>query len=232
MYDCMTNGSLQVNEIYTSIQGESTWSGYPCIFVRLRGCPLRCHYCDSSYAFQEGTKMTIPNILREITASTVQLVEITGGEPLIQQNVLPLMRLLCDLDYTVLLETSGERDISNCDQRVHRIIDIKTPNSGAGGSFLESNYSVLTKRDEIKFVITDRDDFDWANDVVHNYQLFEKVQSIHFSPVMEQCSNEHIEGCQELDPKELSQWMLSAGTKARLHFQLHKFIWPAYTRKV
>jgi len=176
--------------------------------------------------------MTIPDILREITASDVQIVEITGGEPLIQQNVLPLMRLLCDLDYTVLLETSGERDISKCDRRVHRIIDIKTPNSGAAGSFLESNYSELTKKDEIKFVITNREDFDWANDIVIRHHLSEKVRSVHFSPVMEQCSNEHIEGCQALDPRVLSRWMIDSGTKARLHFQLHKFIWPVYTRKV
>ncbi len=232
MYEYMSQETLQINEIFSSIQGESTWSGYPCTFIRLRGCPLRCHYCDSSYAFQEGNKMTISDILKEITSSKIKLVEITGGEPLIQPNVHPLMCTLLDMGFTVLLETCGERDISVCDSRLHRIVDIKTPNSGAGNSFLASNYDDLTQKDEIKFVITDKQDYDWAVDVMSKYDLLKHVNAIHFSPVMEQYANEYILGCEGLDPQVLSQWMIDSGVQARLHFQMHKYIWPSYARKV
>ena len=163
--------TLTVNEIYQSIQGESTWVGWPCVFVRLTFCNLRCNYCDTEYAFYEGKKRTLSEILDAVAAFHCPLVEITGGEPLLQKNVLPLMSMLCDSGYTVLLETSGAHDISKVDRRVHRIMDLKTPGSGEVEKNLWSNIDHLTLRDEVKFVMGTREDYEWACEKVRSYGL-------------------------------------------------------------
>ena len=213
----MITPHLQINEIFCSIQGESTWSGLPCTFIRLKGCPLRCSYCDTSYAFQEGSQWSI---------------KVTGGEPLIQDAVHPLMTQLCDLGYTVLLETSGERSLVPCDHRVKKIVDIKTPCSGAPNSFLDTNFDVLQSSDEVKFVITNREDFDWAVHIVQSHALCSKVHGVHFSPVMEQKGNASIEGCEALEPETLANWIIDCGEPVRLQLQIHKYIWSPETRGV
>lgn len=228
----MLVGELKINEIFFSIQGESTWSGMPCIFVRLSGCPLRCSYCDTSYAFTEGSPMSLDQIINDITSHDAALVEITGGEPLIQPSVHPLMTQLCELGYTVLLETSGEREIGSCDSRVIKIIDIKTPGSGAANSFLDSNFDDLLPHDELKFVITNKEDFDWAVELVIRNSLHNKVNAIHMSPVMMQEGNKHIEGCEQLDPETLAGWILECNQPFRLQLQLHKYIWSPTLRGV
>ena len=152
--------TLTINEIYHSIQGESTWAGRPCVFVRLTFCNLRCNYCDTAYAFYEGEKMSLPEIVERVIAFGCPLVEITGGEPLLQKNVLPLMTMLADARMTILLETSGAHDISKVDPRVHRIMDLKTPGSGECERNLWSNIPHLTERDEVKFVIGSREDYE------------------------------------------------------------------------
>ena len=228
----MREEHLLIHEIFHSIQGESTWFGLPCVFVRLRGCPLRCHYCDTSYAFHEGNKLSIESILVKVRSFSTKVVEITGGEPLLQPHVYPLMDALLDEGYEVLLETSGERDLSTCDPRIYRIIDIKTPCSGAKDSFNEGNYKLLTARDEVKFVITNREDFDWAVQTVRQNNLVRKVKAVHFSPVMEQEGNSCIQGAEQLDPAVLSQWILSSRLPVRMHIQLHKYIWAPQLRGV
>jgi len=228
----MSEEHLLVHEIFHSIQGESTWSGLPCTFIRLRGCPLRCHYCDTSYAFHEGNKVSLHDILTQVNDYATNLVEITGGEPLIQPNVHPLMNSLLEQGYQVLLETSGERDLSVCDGRICRIIDIKTPNSGAADSFLESNYDVLAQNDEVKFVITEYEDFNWAIEIVRQHSLINRVNAVHFSPVMEQEGDTYIQGCNSLSPALLSNWILESKLPIRMHYQLHKYIWSPQTRGV
>src|SRR5213079_3176939 len=161
--------TLTINEIYHSIQGESTWAGHPCVFVRLTFCDLRCNYCDTEYAFYEGKKRT--------------LKEISGGEPLLQKNVLPLMSMLCDAGHTVLLETSGAHDISKVDPRVHRIMDLKTPGSGEVDKNLWSNIDHLTPGDEVKFVMGSREDYEWSHDKVQRYDLPSRCHAVLFSPI-------------------------------------------------
>jgi len=153
---------LTINEIYFSVQGESTWAGLPCVFVRLTFCDLRCTYCDTEYAFYEGKKRSLGEIVDDVLTFDCPLVEITGGEPLLQRNALPLMAMLADADRTVLLETSGAHDISAVDPRVHRIMDLKTPGSGEVERNLFSNIDYLTSRDEVKFVIGSREDYEWS----------------------------------------------------------------------
>jgi 7-carboxy-7-deazaguanine synthase len=228
----METKNLNINEIFLSIQGESTMAGLPCVFIRLRGCPLRCRYCDTSYAFSEGTGITIDEIITQVQQYQCMLVEVTGGEPLLQPNVHDLMVRLCDLDYSVLVETSGQQPIGVCDPRVRRIVDIKTPNSGAGGSFLQANYEQLCEKDEVKFVITDREDFDWALHVVEANTLLEIACAVHFSPVMQQDGNGCIEGCPALSPEVLAEWILESGKNIRLHMQLHRYVWAPDTRGV
>jgi 7-carboxy-7-deazaguanine synthase len=228
----MREEQLLIHEIFHSIQGESTWVGLPCVFVRLRGCPLRCHYCDTSYAFHEGQKLSIESIIQEVQRYSTKLVEITGGEPLLQSNVYSLMNALLEEGYEVLLETSGERDLSTCDSRIFRVIDIKTPCSGAADSFIQSNYDQLTLKDEVKFVITNREDFDWAVETVRQNNLLGKVRAVHFSPVMEQEGNSCIQGAKQLEPAILSEWILSSGMPIRMHIQLHKYIWAPQLRGV
>ena len=175
--------TLTINEIYHSIQGESTWVGQPCVFVRLTFCDLRCNYCDTEYAFYEGKKRTLKEILDAVAAFRCPLVEITGGEPLLQKNVLPLMSMLCDAGHTILLETSGAHDISKVDPRVHRIMDLKTPGSGEVDKNLWSNIDHLTLRDEVKFVMGSREDYEWSRDKVERYDLPRRCHAVLFSPI-------------------------------------------------
>ncbi len=228
----MAEQFLYIHEIFSSIQGESTFAGLPCTFVRLSGCALRCNYCDTSYAFEKGDKVSLERIVQTVQELGNSLVEITGGEPLLQKHVFTLMKQLCDLDLTVIVETSGDRDISDCDARVLRIVDIKTPNSGASNSFLASNFTHLREQDEVKFVITDKEDFDWSIGVVQENNLLEVVRAVHFSPVMYQESNAMILGCQSLAPQELAQWILDSGVPVRLHLQIHRYVWDPNARGV
>ena len=223
---------LRINEIFHSIQGESTWVGMPCVFVRLRGCPHRCDYCDTSYAFTQGEAQSLSSLVSEINAYSSNLVEITGGEPLAQKNVHLLIAELCDANKTVLLETSGSFDLSEVDHRVHKIVDIKTPCSGAANTFLDKNYDCLTEQDEVKFVITNKEDFDWAVSVSTNNNLFDLVGAVHCSPVMFQEKNEFVNGSEALDPEVLAQWVIESGLPFRCHLQIHKYIWAPLTRGV
>lgn len=217
----MTEATLTVNEIYFSIQGESTWAGWPCVFVRLTFCDLRCSYCDTEYAFYDGTKRTLPEIVDAVRAFKCQLVEITGGEPLLQKNVLPLMTMLADAGSTVLLETSGAHDISLVDARVHRIMDLKTPGSGECERNRFSNIDHLTQRDEVKFVIGSREDYEWSRDKVLRYNLAERCRAVLFSPIFGR-----------IDPREIVEWILADNLRVRFQLQMHKFIWSPTKRGV
>ena len=206
--------TLKINEIYESIQGESTWAGWRCVFVRLTACDLRCTYCDTEYAFYEGKKRTLDDILDEVLAFDCPLVEITGGEPLLQKNVLPLMAALCEEGKTVLIETSGAHDISKIDPRVHRIMDLKTPGSGECARNLWSNIAHLGKRDEVKFVIGSREDYEWSRDQVREHGLAERCGCVLFSPIFSR-----------IEPKQIVEWMVADKVPARFQLQMHKFIW-------
>jgi 7-carboxy-7-deazaguanine synthase len=213
--------TLTINEIYHSIQGESTWAGEPCVFVRLTFCDLRCNYCDTEYAFYEGRKQTLKEILDAVTAFQCPLVEITGGEPLLQKNVLSLMTMLADAGRTVLLETSGAHDISKVDPRIHRIMDLKTPGSGESARNLFSNIEHLTKRDEVKFVIGSREDYDWSRAQVEIYALNQRCRAVLFSPIFGR-----------IDPREIVEWILADELPVRFQLQMHKFIWTPTTQGV
>jgi 7-carboxy-7-deazaguanine synthase len=215
------NLRLKINEVYLSVQGESTWAGLPCVFVRLTGCDLRCTYCDTEYAFYEGGRRTLGDILREVLAFDCSLVEITGGEPLLQKNVLPLMTALCDAGHTVLLETSGAQDISEVDPRVHRIMDLKTPSSGEVEKNMYSNVARLSQRDEVKFVIGSREDYEWTRRQINAYRLAERVNAVLLSPVFG-----------SIEPRQIVVWMLADRLPARFQLQIHKFIWEPRTRGV
>jgi 7-carboxy-7-deazaguanine synthase len=231
--------TLRINEIFLSIQGESTWAGYPCVFVRLTGCHLRCSYCDTAYAFHEGGNQSIDDVVKQACSYNCDLVEITGGEPLLQKNVSRLMTALCDRGKTVLVETSGACEIGVCDSRVIRIVDFKTPGSGEASRNRWSNTNQLTQRDEVKFVITDRADYDWAREVIARHNLGALVKAILFSPVFEQAEVAGaIAGCAGLSPRDLAEWMLAdvrsgrLPANARMQTQLHKLIWDPQTRGV
>src|SRR5438477_7231129 len=213
--------TLTINEIYHSIQGESTWAGEACVFVRLTFCDLRCNYCDTEYAFYEGRKQTLQEIVDAVAAFQCPLVEITGGEPLMQKNVLPLMTMLADAGQTVLLETSGAHDISKVDPRVHRIMDLKTPGSGECARNLFSNIEHLTKRDEVKFVIGSRADYEWSREKMREHNLAARCHAVLFSPIFGR-----------IDPREIVEWMLADNIEARFQLQMHKFIWSPTTRGV
>ncbi len=208
------------------------WAGLACTFVRLQGCPLRCHYCDTSYSFREGSSFSIAEVVQRVQDLDLPLVQITGGEPLVQDAVSDLIYRLSELEFTVLVETSGVCDIQYCDPRSHLIVDIKTPNSGAPDSFLESNYAQLSENDELKFVIVNREDFDWAVQIVEAHELVGKVRAVHFSPVMEQKPTDEIHGCESLDPSILAKWIIEYAPWAHLQLQIHKFIWSPDKRGV
>jgi 7-carboxy-7-deazaguanine synthase len=213
--------TLTINEIYHSIQGESTWAGEPCVFVRLTFCDLRCTYCDTEYAFYEGKKQTLDEIVAAVAGLGCKLVEITGGEPLLQKNVLPLMTMLADAGFTVLLETSGAHEIGPVDPRVHRIMDLKTPGSGECERNLFSNIDHLTERDEVKFVIGSREDYEWSREQVAKFRLHERCRAILFSPIFGR-----------IDPREIVEWILVDRLPVRFQLQMHKFIWTPTQRGV
>ena len=206
--------TLVVHEIYASIQGESSFAGLPCTFVRLTGCNLRCTYCDTPQAFYGGDRLQRSEVLARALATGTDLVELTGGEPLLQPGALPLMTELADAGRTVLLETSGERDVSRVDPRVHRIVDLKTPSSGEHARNLWSNLAHLGRRDEVKLVLGDRADYEWARDVIARERLAERVGSVLVSCVFG-----------ALSPRLVVAWMLEDRVPARFQLQMHKYIW-------
>ncbi len=206
--------------------------GRPCVFVRLTGCPLRCSYCDTEYAFREGEPRSIDSIFDEVMRHPTDLIEVTGGEPLAQKSVHTLMRRLCDAGKTVLTETGGMLDIGACDPRVIKILDLKTPSSGESEKMLWSNIERLTERDEVKFVIGDRADFEWARAVVAEHGLIDRVRAVLFSPVHEQAQGLEILGHGGLHPRTLAEWILADGLDVVLQPQMHKVIWDPTTRGV
>ena len=224
--------TIRINEVFHSIQGESTWAGCPCIFVRLSGCPLRCSYCDTEYAFREGERRVVAELLEEVLAIDCPLVELTGGEPLAQKSVFPLMEALCDAGRTVLIETSNSIRIDQCDQRVIRILDLKTPGSGECDRNLMENLDDLRPADEIKFVIVDRADYDWARSMMQEHRLAERCASVLMSPVFEQAQGLEIAGRKGLPPHQLAAWILEDAIDVRMQLQMHKFIWHPSTRGV
>jgi 7-carboxy-7-deazaguanine synthase len=211
---------MRITEIFFSIQGESSYAGLPCVFVRLTGCPLRCGWCDTAYAFYGGTERSLESVLSEVEQYDCRLVEITGGEPLAQSEVHPLITALADRGYTVLIETSGAIDIAPVDRRAILIMDLKCPGSGMEDRNRWSNIPLLKARDEVKFVIRDRADYDWAVTIVERYNLSDR-QRILFSPVFG-----------ELEPQHLAEWMLSDRVPVRFQLQLHKLIWDPAARGV
>ncbi|TVQ31874.1 MAG: radical SAM protein [Phycisphaeraceae bacterium] len=224
--------TLRINEVFFSIQGESTRAGHPCVFVRLTGCHLRCAYCDTEYAFREGAPRTIDDIVEEVCSHPCDLVEITGGEPLLQKRVHDLMSRLCDLGKTVLIETSGACDISECDARVIRIMDVKTPGSGEHERMDWDNIERLRPEDEVKFVISDRADYEWSREMVKRHALPKRVKAVLFSPVHEQPTGLEIAGAPGLPMRDLAEWILADGLPVVMQSQLHKFIWGAQMRGV
>jgi len=212
----MKEDSLVVHEIYRSIQGESTFAGLPCTFVRLTGCNLRCSWCDTPQAFHGGRRMTRGEVRARVLDLGTPLVELTGGEPLLQPGALPLLTELCDAGRTVLIETSGEADVSQVDARVHKIMDLKAPGSGECERNRWANLEHLSSRDEIKFVLLDRGDYEWMRGVVRDRRLGELGCALLASCVFG-----------ALSPKELVQWVLEDGLEVRVQLQMHKLIWPA-----
>jgi 7-carboxy-7-deazaguanine synthase len=220
---------MQITEIYKSLQGESSYAGLPCVFVRLTGCNLRCNWCDSEYTFTGGQKMTLDEVEVEVRRLSPQggLVEITGGEPLLQEReVLPLMEGLVGAGYTVLLETSGERPLDRVPREVVKIVDVKCPHSGEANTFRLENLAALTHRDEVKFVLGDRADYDFARTFTTDHKLADRVGAVIFSPAFRKdASGERTTSQCLLDPRELAEWMLADNIPARLGLQIHKFIW-------
>lgn len=213
--------TLKVNEVYQSIQGESTWAGWRCVFIRLTACDLRCTYCDTTYAFYEGKKRLVSEVLEEVLATECPLVELTGGEPLLQKNVHPLMTALCDAGRTVLIETSGAHDISKIDPRVHRIMDLKTPGSGECDRNLFSNIPHLNQKDEVKFVIGSREDYEWSRAQVLEHDLAKRCGCVLFSPIFGR-----------IEPREIVDWIVADKLPVRFQLQMHKFIWDPKAKGV
>ena len=217
---------LRITEIFHSIQGESTWAGAPCTFVRLTGCPLRCVWCDTEYAFHGGDRMTFEEILAQVRSHPTRLVEITGGEPLIHPGAFELAKRLLDEDFTVLVETSGAFDVGPLDPRVHTIMDLKCPGSGESARNLWSNLEHLDERDEIKFVVKDRVDYEWTRDTIRERGLDARVtagslRALLISPVWG-----------DIDLEALAGWILEDGLPVRFQVQMHKLIWGAETTGV
>ena len=211
---------LRVNEIFYSIQGESSMAGLPCIFIRLTYCNLRCSYCDTEYAFYEGTNFTVEEILAEIKKYDCKLVEITGGEPLVQKEIFSLQKTLCDAGYEVMIETGGSISIKELDRRVKVIMDLKCPSSKMSDKNLFENVMYLKSADEVKFVIGNREDYEWAKGIIDEYTLTEKC-SILFSNVFS-----------VLEPIQLAEWILNDNLKVRFQIQMHKYIWSPTQRGV
>ena len=245
---------MQVTEIYKSLQGESTYAGLACVFVRLTGCNLRCNWCDSEFSFTGGRKMTVEEVLDEVRRLTqggqqrtpykslggqectrhTNLVEITGGEPMLQEReVIPLMEHLLGAGYKVLLETSGERSLTRVPKQVVKIVDVKCPNSGEPDSFALDNLEALEPHDELKFVLADRADYEFARDFVQHHHLVERVNAILFSPAFAKDAT----GARDtshclLNPEKLAQWILDDNVPARLSLQIHKLIWDPAAKGV
>ena len=212
---------LRINEIFYSIQGEGSRAGEPCIFIRLTGCGLRCTYCDTEYAFYEGEDRSLESVLNEVRAFGCNLIELTGGEPLEQEAVYPIMKALCDEGYEVMIETGGHIDISRVDPRVKRIVDLKTPSSGMQNKNVYKNIEYLKPSDEIKFVIGSREDYLWSKEQTELFDLSNKVETILMSPVNGKLSS-----------KDLAEWILEDKLPVRFQVQLHKIIWPDIERGV
>ncbi len=231
-----TQLDMQITEIYKSLQGESTYAGLTCVFVRLTGCNLRCTWCDSEYTFQGGRKMSADEILNEVARLSPGggLVEITGGEPMLQEReLIPLMERCIADGYTVLLETSGERPLARVPAAVIKIVDVKCPGSGEGNTFCTDNLDALQPHDEIKFVLSSRGDYEFARGFAFEHKLAEHVNAVLFSPAFRKDAT----GARDsshclLDPQELAQWMLADDVPARLGLQLHKFIWDPAVKGV
>ncbi len=207
--------SLRITEIYYSIQGESTWAGLPCIFIRLTRCNLRCTWCDTTYSFHGGDEVTIDAILEECAKYDCPLVEITGGEPLVQKECIDLSQALVDAGYEVLIETSGSLPIAPLPAEVIKIMDLKCPGSGECAKNDYSNIDALSPKDEVKFVITDRVDYDWAKEQIAHYDLCNRVNAVLFAPVFS-----------EIEPKTIVEWICEDNLPVRFQLQMHKFIWP------
>jgi 7-carboxy-7-deazaguanine synthase len=210
------DSTLVIHEIYASIQGESTFAGLPCTFVRTTGCNLRCVWCDTPQAFYGGTRMPMSDVLAKALSFGTPLVELTGGEPLLQPAVLPLMSALCDAGKTVLIETSGEADVAGVDPRVHKIMDLKAPGSGESHRNRWSNLDHIGKGDEIKFVLAGREDYEWMRDTIRSRELAARTPNLLASTVFG-----------KLAARELAQWVLSDALPVRVQLQMHKYIWGA-----
>lgn len=210
----VTPKSLRITEIFHSLQGETRTTGIPTTFIRLTGCPLRCQYCDTAYAFSGGEMMSLETILSRVKSFTAKHVTVTGGEPLAQTDCLPLLTCLCDEGYDVSLETSGAIDTSEVEQRVSVVLDLKTPGSKEVSKNLYTNIAHLSQKDQVKFVLCDRQDYDWAKFKIEEYDLLGKVSDVLFSASHEQ-----------LDARELADWILEDGLQVRLQIQLHKMLW-------
>lgn len=215
-----TSAILRVTEIFHSIQGESSYAGRPCVFVRLTGCPLRCTWCDSEYTFEGGTVMTLDEVFASVKNYDCSLAEVTGGEPLHQPGALALIERLCSQGYDVLIETSGAIDISPVDRRAHVILDIKCPGSGMVERMDWENLARVSAKDEVKFVMKDRADYTWACSILTQYKLVGRC-TILFGPVFG-----------ELEPRQLAEWVLEDRLPVRLQLQLHKYIWDPNMRGV
>ncbi|HEX7893686.1 MAG TPA: radical SAM protein [Terriglobales bacterium] len=220
---------MQITEIYKSLQGESTYAGLPCVFVRLTGCNLRCSWCDTEYSFHGGKKMTPEEVFDEVQSLSPSggLIEITGGEPMLQERELvPLMQWLLREGYKVLLETSGERALDRVPAAVIKIVDVKCPGSEEGDSFRMENLETLSPHDEVKFVISDRADYEFAREFTLRHGLAHRVNAVLFSPAFSKAASgaRDASNCL-LDPQQLAEWMLEDNVPARLGLQIHKLIW-------
>lgn len=232
--------NMFITEIFKSIQGEGTRAGLPCIFVRLTGCNLRCTWCDTAYAFHGGTKMSVEEVLARVDElagrsgdraalhAKIPLVELTGGEPLLQEEIYPLAEKLIGAGYTVMIETSGERYIGRLPREVIKIVDVKCLDSGEPDTFEMKNLEALSKEDEVKFVLSTRRDYEFAREFTKEHRLAERVKQVLFSPVFEDPQGKWP----GLEPRQLVEWILADGLPVRLGLQLHKFIWDPAMRAV